>query len=106
MKNKILFINACVRHNSRTLELSKYLLGKLDGEITEVDLYKEKFLPLCNKGLEKRANHDIEGTEFECAKQFSEADIIVVAAPFWDLSFPAVLKLYFENITVSGITFE
>ena len=106
MKNKILFINACVRSESRTAELSKHLLNTLDGEITEVNLYKEGLLPLCNKGIEKRALHDIFGEEFEYARQFSKADVIVIGAPFWDLSFPAVLKLYFENVTVSGITFE
>ena len=106
MKNKILFINACARTESRTAELSRHLLNILDGEINEVDLYKEEILPLCNKGIEKRAMHDISGKEFEYAKQFSKADVIVIGAPFWDLSFPAVLKLYFENVTVSGITFE
>ena len=106
MKNKILFINACVRPESRTRELSRHLINRLDGEITEVNLYKEDLLPLCNKGIEKRALHDISGEEFEYAKQFSKADVIVIGAPFWDLSFPAVLKLYFENVTVSGITFE
>ena len=40
------------------------------------------------------------------AKQFAAADEIVIAAPFWDLSFPAKLKIYFEQITVSGITFK
>ena len=106
MKDKILFINACARPKSRTAELSRHLLNRLDGEITEVNLYKEGLLPLCNKGIEKRAMHDISGEEFEYAKQFASADTIVIAAPFWDLSFPAVLKLYFENVTVSGITFE
>ena len=106
MKNKILFVNACVRPESRTAELSQHLLKKLDGEITEVSLYNEGLLPLCNEGIEKRALHDVSGKEFEYARQFSKADIVVIAAPFWDLSFPAVLKLYFENITVSGITFE
>ena len=43
---------------------------------------------------------------FYYAKQFAEADEIVIAAPFWDLSFPAMLKIYMEQITVSGITFE
>ena len=106
MENKILFINACVRPESRTAELSQHLLNRLDGEITEVNLYKESLLPLCNKGIEKRALHDTSGEEFEYARQFSEADVIVIGAPFWDLSFPAALKLYFENVTVSGITFE
>lgn len=106
MKNNILFINACIRPESRTAELSRHLLDRLDGEITEIDLYKERPFPLCNKGIKKRALHDISGEEFEYARQFSKADVIVIGAPFWDLSFPAVLKLYFENVTVSGITFE
>jgi FMN-dependent NADH-azoreductase len=106
MKKRILFINACVRPESRTEELSRCLLDRLDGEITEVRLYEENLLPLCNNGIEKRTQHDISAAEAKYALQFSKADIIVIGAPFWDLSFPAVLKLYFENITVSGITFE
>ena len=43
---------------------------------------------------------------FELGKQFAAADTIVIAAPYWDLSFPAVLKSYFEHINVLGITFE
>lgn len=106
MGNKILFINACVRDNSRTAELSQYLLDRLGGEITEINLYKENLLPLDNVGLEKRASFDCEGEEFKLAKQFSGADTVVISAPFWDLSFPSILKIYLENITVSGITFE
>ena len=106
MGNKILFVNSCVRDNSRTAALSQYLLDRLEGEITEVNLYKDNLLPLDKDGIEKRASHNYEGSEFDYAKQFKDADIIVIAAPFWDLSFPSVLKIYFENITVSGITFE
>ena len=29
-----------------------------------------------------------------------------MAAPFWDLSIPALLKLYIENVSVEGITFR
>ena len=36
MENKILFINASVRENSRTAELSRHLLDSLDGKIEEV----------------------------------------------------------------------
>ena len=38
--------------------------------------------------------------------EFAEADEIIIAAPFWDLSFPAALKQYFEHINVLGITFS
>ena len=30
----------------------------------------------------------------------------MIAAPFWDLSFPAILKLYIENIYITGIVSE
>ena len=43
---------------------------------------------------------------FDLARQFANADEIVIAAPFWDLSFPAALKQYFEQINVLGITFR
>ena len=103
---EILPINACLRDDSRTEELSKALLSGLKGEITEISLYRENLKPLDREGLEKRNSHDYSGDEFNYARQFKDADIIVIAAPFWDLSFPSVLKIYFENITVSGITFK
>ena len=43
---------------------------------------------------------------FDLAKDFATAETIVIAAPFWDLSFPAVLKQYFEQICIQGITFH
>ena len=85
---------------------SFHLLNSLVGEITEVNLYKENLMPLDLKGLEKRNQDDYSDEEFNHAKHFRDSDIIVIAAPFWDLSFPSVLKIYLENITVSGITFE
>ena len=44
--DNILFVNACVRPNSRTLELSKHLLSKIQGEVEEVKLYEKDLLPL------------------------------------------------------------
>ena len=106
MENKILFINACARQDSRTSELSKCLLGRLTGEVTEVNLYKEGLSPIDANGLHKREERDYSDETFRYARQFGDADTVVIAAPFWDLSFPSVLKVYIENITVSGITFE
>ena len=51
---KILFINACIRPNSRTLELAKHVLEKLTGEVEEVKLYDEELLPLTLKEMELR----------------------------------------------------
>ncbi len=107
---KILFINACVRKNSRTLELAECLMSTLSGERENVDLYDMDILPLDDKGLEIRdmanCKGDFSDNIFKLAKQFSKADTIVVAAPYWDMMFPAVLKTYLENITVCGLTFN
>ena len=43
---------------------------------------------------------------FSLAREFSMADTVVIAAPFWDLSFPSSLKRYFEQINVIGVTFR
>ena len=106
MENKILFIDACVRNESRTKELAQVLLDELNGELTTVNLYNENISSINVPDLKKRNQRDYSGNEFNYAKQFKDADTIVVAAPYWDLSFPSVLKVYLENITVSGITFE
>ena len=52
-----------------------------------------------------KKNKDFSNDIFELAKQFVDADVIVLATPYWDLMFPAVVKNYFENITVNGLTF-
>ena len=52
--DKILFINACVRPCSQTLELAKTLLQRLKGEILEVRLQEMPMVALDLNGLEKR----------------------------------------------------
>jgi FMN-dependent NADH-azoreductase len=106
-----LFINACIRPESRTLKLAEELLSKLeDKDITTLNLEKENIKPLSNADIAKRdsaaATGDFSDPLFKYAKQFAAADTIVMAAPYWDLSFPALVKLYFEATSVCGITFR
>ncbi len=106
----ILYINACVREASRTDKIARAVLEKLGGEYTEVYLPRENLKPLSEEKLNKRtgliARGDYSDDMFNYAKQFAAADKIVIAAPFWDLSFPALLKLYIENIYAVGIVSE
>lgn len=101
-----LFINCCPRDNSRTERLARKLLEKL-GEYDEVNPEKEGLVPMSKERLEYRTQllqkGDLSDDIFKYAKQFAAADTIVIAAPFWDLSFPSVLKIYIENIYVTGI---
>lgn len=106
---KILFVNACVRRESRTLALANCLLECLGDDHTEVNVTDGSVRPLDGKALEERTEKirsgEFSGDEFALARQFAAAETVVIAAPFWDLSFPACLKIYFENILVSGLTF-
>ena len=43
---------------------------------------------------------------YALARQFREADAVVVAAPFWDLSYPAALRTYIEYISAVGLTYH
>ena len=105
-----LYINCCVREESRTDRLARAVLQKLGGNFTERKLYKETLRPLDKETLKKRTalieSGDYSDRMFDCAKQFASADTIVIAAPYWDLSFPALLKTYFENIYITGIVSE
>ncbi len=105
----ILFVNACVRSQSRTKRLAEYVLNKLDDTVKEVNLERENVLPLNNARLEYRLKRVSEGNfndpMFDPAKDFAAAEKIVIAAPYWDLSFPASLKCYIEAVSVIGLTF-
>lgn len=42
----ILYINCCVREESRTNKLAQAVLQQIDGEIVELNLYKENLRSL------------------------------------------------------------
>lgn len=106
----ILLIDACVRTHSRTKRLSDRLLRQLPGDIEILCLEKVSFPKVDEAFLQQRdaliASGRFDAPLFSLARQFAQAEQIVIAAPYWDLSFPAVLKQYFEQINVLGITFE
>ena len=106
----ILYINACVWEESRTKKLADHLLSMMKGTVTEVNLVDEEFPVVDMAFLDKRDRlkecGDYSDPMFRWGKQFAMADTIVIAAPYWDLSFPAVLKAYFEQINVLGVTFD
>lgn len=105
-----LFINACPRDGSRTLEVARHLLDKLESTAEELLLFEENLLPLNGKTLTLRdkmiAQGNFEHPIFKYARQFANADTVVIAAPFWDLSFPSALKIWLEYVMALGVTFR
>ncbi len=105
-QKKILYVNSCVRKESRTDRLSKVLLNKLgayeEERLTDIDIK-----PLNEERLNYRMSQQEKGNYkdkiFDLAKRFAEADVIVISAPYWDGQFPAILKIYLENIYAIGV---
>ena len=108
---KVLFVNACVRDESRTLYLCReYIKKHLKGcQIEQLDLENLDIAPLSRERLRQRdlliEKGDYSDKMFCLAHKFAEADLILVGAPFWDCSFPASLKVFIENISINGLTF-
>lgn len=111
---KVLYIDCCIRRDlSRTHILAETFLAALqakgDYQVERLCLMDEPLKPLSEGFFAQRerllAEHNHSHPRFRYAHQFSQADRVIVAAPFWDLSFPALLKLYIENVTVEGISF-
>ena len=103
--DRILYINACVRERSRTDELARALLSRLEGDVEELRLKDADLHSLSEEDILRRDNAIAKGdyAEYGLAKQFASADILVIAAPNYDLSFPSLLKVYLENIYVMGV---
>ena len=110
MKENVLFVNACVRRDSRTKRLADCLLERLNRPYYEVRLGELEFPAVdeCFLGTRdnliagKRFDHPI----FTHARTFAQAETIVIAAPYWDLSFPSALKRYLEQVNAVGVTFR
>ena len=70
-----LYINCCVREESRTDRLARAVLQKLGGDFTELKLYEEKLKPLDRETLNKRTSlieqGDYSDPMFDYAKQFA-----------------------------------
>ncbi len=109
----ILFINGCIRESrSRTLKIARTYIEKLkknhDSLIIERDLCDLKSEEICfftNKSVNPETGELYPANDM-LAKEFASVDEIVIAAPFWEFMFPAIVSCYFEMISVVGITFR
>ena len=108
MMKKLVVIDAYIRgEESRTRRIAEPILASLAKryEITRFDLTKIPMEPLTPATYAERMAGHVPEWAIEAAKAVAEADRIVVAAPFWDMSFPAVVKVFFEHISLFSITF-
>ena len=112
---KVLFVDCCIRRGgSRTKQLADHFIAELlktgEYEVETLCLMDENLAYFNTDSIRQReellAEGKLDHSLFRYAHQFADADKIIIGAPFWDLSFPALLKVYIENLCVSGITFH
>jgi FMN-dependent NADH-azoreductase len=115
--SKLLYIKANIKPEgeSRTFKVSdafieEYKALNPQDEVIVLDLYKENIDFLRPEDLgavfgpktEESKNHPI----LKYAYQMAEVDKVIVAAPMWNLGTPAIVKAYFDYVSVTGITFK
>ena len=67
-------------------------------------------LPVLTTELDDRRHQrfpeDPRDPMFAPAHEVAQADLVVIGAPYWDLTFPAALKVYLEWASMLGVTFR
>lgn len=105
-----LFVNACFRAGSRTLRLAQRVLATYPDDVEEVRLVDAGIRPLEGESLARYLAcveaRDYSDPLFDPARQFAEADAIVIAAPYWNCSVPALLHDYLEVVCSQGVSFD
>ncbi len=108
----VLVIDCCIRGKlSATRKLYESCIDIIakDKDIKILELCKENISPLNAEDIELRDCIVMKGQfdheMLKYAVEFKKSDEIVIAAPYWDLSFPSLLKIYLEHVSVNGITF-
>ena len=116
---KLLFVDCCISQRgegSRTKKLANAFLTAFREKNPEADVETvtpETLLALkpFDVGMlnERDALASVgawDAPVFDLPRQFRGADAILVAAPFWDMSFPAALRTYIEYISANGLTYH
>ncbi len=106
---KLLYIDSCIRNElSRTKRIAEPIIESLK-ERYEVETIVINDLDLAPVQIEenrRRANGVVSEEALCWANKIKNADRIVIAAPFWDMSIPAALKTFFELCSLFGVTFD
>lgn len=106
---KLLYIDACIRDElSRTKRIATPIVEALKQKYeVQTLVINDLDLSIVKKELiTKRNNGVIDPQVMSWAESVRDADRIVIAAPFWDMSFPAALKNFLELCSIFDVTFK
>lgn len=106
---KLLYIDSCIRNElSRTKRIATPIVEKLKEryEVETITINELELDPVQYDENRRRAGGTVSEEALCWANKIKNADRIVIAAPFWDMSIPAALKTFFELCSLFGVTFD
>ena len=106
---KLLYIDSCIRNElSRTKRIATPIIEKLKEryEVETIVINELELDPVQYDENRRRAGGTVSEEALCWANKIKNADRIVIAAPFWDMSIPAALKTFFELCSLFGVTFD
>lgn len=106
---KLLYIDACIRDGeSRTKRIAEPIIKALESKYdVQRFILNDMELSIVKKDLVKQRNSGIiDPAVMTWAETVRDADRIVIAAPFWDMSIPAALKNFLELCSILDVTFK
>lgn len=104
----LVYIDACMRKDSSTRRIAKPIISQLSERYT-ITKFVLNELPLeivKEDRIQQRMHGNYDPQSLSWAKKIRDADQIVIAAPFWDMSYPAALKNFLEFCSVFNVTFK
>ena len=115
--SKLLYVKANPKpaETSRTFQVSDdfietYRKSHPADEIITLDLYKKNINFLSDDDIRTvfgpKTEASMKHPILQHAYAFLNVDKYVIAAPFWNLGLPAILKAYIDYVTVTGVTFK
>ena len=106
---KLLYIDSCIRGElSRTKRIATPIIEKLKEryEVETIVINDLDLKPVQFDENRRRAGGIVSEEAVSWANKIKNADRIVIAAPFWDMSIPAALKTFFELCSLFKVTFD
>ena len=104
---KLIVVDACMHEGSRTRKIMEPVVAELSKRysVETIVLEADSYPVVGKKILEERSSGYVPSGIVETARKIAMADRLVIAAPFWDMSYPSALKVFFENMSLFNITF-
>ncbi|MEG9298505.1 FMN-dependent NADH-azoreductase [Mangrovibacillus sp. Mu-81] len=124
---KVLYITAHPHDDTQSFSMAAgkafidtYKEANPSHNVVAVDLYKEDIPQIdadvfsgwgklqTGKGFEELSDNEKAkvGRLTELVDQFVDADKYIFVTPFWNFSFPPVMKAYIDSVSVAGKTFK